>query len=188
MHDESISMVLVLSANILTCNELFATRRSIVGLVFNEVVIIINIMFKKLIIWHVSDKMQFVIMGFKNFCDMPSVMGAIDGAHICIVELVGVFSKNYYYHKTRGYNIVAEVVVNSWKRILDIYVGLLGSVNESTCWESLGCFVDHNMRDSLTWLWNHKMECFHIFMVTMVTHSFPGLWPHIKKKGNIIQF
>jgi hypothetical protein len=133
MHDESISMVLVLSANILTCNELFATRRSIVGLVFNEVVIIINIMFKKLIIWHVSDKMQFVIMGFKNFCDMPSVMGAIDGAHICIVELVGVFSKNYYYHKTRGYNIVAEVVVNSWKRILDIYVGLLGSVNESTC-------------------------------------------------------
>jgi hypothetical protein len=33
-------------------------------------------------------------MGLKNLCGMPSVMGAIDGTHICIAKLVGGFLKD----------------------------------------------------------------------------------------------
>ncbi len=51
-------------ANILTCNELFTIGRSIVGLVFREVVMAINVVFKKLIIWPTGDKMQSIMMGF----------------------------------------------------------------------------------------------------------------------------
>ncbi len=100
-------------ANILTCSELFTIGHSIVGLVFCEVVMAINVVFKKLITWPMGDKMQSITMGFKNLCGMPSVMGAIDGTYICIAKPIGVFLEDYYYHKTEGYNIVAHDVVDN---------------------------------------------------------------------------
>jgi hypothetical protein len=45
--------------------------------------------------------------GFKNWCDLPFMQGAINGTHIAISKHLGPFPKNYYYHKMRGYNIVA---------------------------------------------------------------------------------
>jgi len=44
---------------------------------------------------------------------MLNIMGAIDGTHINITKLANVFSKDYYYHKTRGYNIIVQVMVDS---------------------------------------------------------------------------
>ncbi len=117
-------------ANILTCSELFTIGRSIVSLVFHEVVMTINVVFKKLITWPMGDKMQPIVMGFKNLCGMPNVMGAIDGTHICIAKPIGVLFENYYYHKTEGYTIVAQAVVDNQKMFLDIYVGLPGNVND----------------------------------------------------------
>jgi len=70
--------------------------------VFHEIVMTINVVFKKLITWPMGDKMQSI----KNLCGMPSVMGAIDGTHICIAKPIGVFLKDYYYHKTEGYNML----------------------------------------------------------------------------------
>lgn len=40
-------------------------------------------------------------------------MGAIDGIHINITKLVIGFSKDYYYHKNGGYNIVAHAIVDN---------------------------------------------------------------------------
>jgi hypothetical protein len=44
-------------ANILTYSELYAIGHSTIGLVFCEIVMAINVVFKKLIIWLVGDKM-----------------------------------------------------------------------------------------------------------------------------------
>jgi hypothetical protein len=92
--------------NILTYSELLTIGHSIVGLVFHEVVMTINVVFKKLITWPMDDKMQSIMMGLKSLCGMPSVMGAIDGTHICIAKPIGVFLEEYYYHKTEGYNML----------------------------------------------------------------------------------
>jgi hypothetical protein len=76
------------------------------------------------------DKMQVVMLDFKNWYGMPNVMGVIHGIHICITKPTSNFSKHYYYHKTKGYNIMAQVVVDNQKKFMDVFVGLLGSVND----------------------------------------------------------
>ncbi len=60
-----------------------------------------------------------------------NVQGAIDGTHISILKLQGGFVEDYYYHNTSNCNIVAQVVVNCNKKIIDIFIGFLGNVNES---------------------------------------------------------
>ncbi len=72
--------------------------------------------------------MQVVMLDFKNWCGMPNVIGVIHGIHICIAKPTSNFSKHYYYHKTKGYNIMAHVVVDNQKRFMDVFVG--GSVND----------------------------------------------------------
>jgi hypothetical protein len=46
------------------------------------------------------------MIGLKNLCGMSSVMGAIDGTHIYIAKPIGAFLEDYYYHKTKGYNML----------------------------------------------------------------------------------
>jgi hypothetical protein len=41
------------------------------------------------------------------------------------------FAKKYNYLKTSRYSITAQVVVNSKKIFVDVYIGLLGFVNDS---------------------------------------------------------
>jgi hypothetical protein len=43
------------------------------------------------------------------------------------------------------------------------------------CLKNLGYIEEHNMGDFLIWLLDHKMECFHICLVTRVTHYFLGI-------------
>jgi len=60
-------------------------------------------------------------------CALPFVQGAIDDTHISIVKHLGPFAKNYYFHKTSGYNMVAQAVVDYKKR----FINLPSSVNDS---------------------------------------------------------
>jgi hypothetical protein len=53
------------------------------------------------------DKMQVVMLDFKNWCGMLSVMGVIHGIHICIAKRTSNFWNHYYYHKTKGTTFVA---------------------------------------------------------------------------------
>jgi hypothetical protein len=69
-------------------------------------VMAINIVFRKLIIWPKCDKLQFVSMGFKNLCDMLSVMGVIDGTHLYNKTNLWFF-KGLLLHKSGDYTIVA---------------------------------------------------------------------------------
>ncbi len=77
-----------------------------------------------------SDKMQAVMFDLKNWCGMPNVMGAINDTHISITKPFGVYSNDYFFHKIRGYSVVAQMVLDNQKRFMDVYVGLLGSVND----------------------------------------------------------
>jgi hypothetical protein len=51
--------------------------------------------------------MQVVMAGFKNWCILPFVQGAINQTHIAISNALGPFPKDYYYYETTRYNIVA---------------------------------------------------------------------------------
>jgi hypothetical protein len=75
--------------------------------------------------------MQVVMTKFKNWCGMPSVVGAIDDIHMAITKPSSAFAEDYYYHKIKGYNIVAQVVVGRKKKFTNVYVGLFASVNDS---------------------------------------------------------
>ncbi len=59
--------------NILTHSELFAIGCSIIGHVSYEVVMAINIMFRKLITWPKNEKMQSIMTVKKSLCDMPNM-------------------------------------------------------------------------------------------------------------------
>ncbi len=52
--------------NILTCNELFTIGKSIIAFVLQEVVKAINVVFKKLMMWPMYDKMKVVMTEYKN--------------------------------------------------------------------------------------------------------------------------
>lgn len=74
--------------------------------------------------------MSIVMEEFKNWCRFPSLQGAIDGIHISIVKPPSNI-EDYYYHKTSGYNVAAQVVMHCNKRSIYVIVGLLRIVNDS---------------------------------------------------------
>jgi hypothetical protein len=74
--------------------------------------------------------MEVVMMEFKHWHGLLSVHGIIDSTHISISKPKLAFAKNYYYHKSGSYSIVAHVVVDVKTRFTDLYVGLLRSIND----------------------------------------------------------
>ncbi len=53
-----------------------------------------------------------IVMGeYKVWCGHPNMQGAIDCMHISIVKLSS-FPKYYYYHKSKGYTIMAQLIVD----------------------------------------------------------------------------
>jgi hypothetical protein len=72
--------------------------------------------------------MKLVIDEFRAWFGLPNVQYAIDGTHIVKPF---AYPKDYYYHKFGGYSVVAQAIINCKKNIIDVSVGLLGSVNDS---------------------------------------------------------
>jgi hypothetical protein len=54
------------------------------------------------------------------------MQGVINGTHVHISKPKMSFAKKYNYLKTSRYSIMAQVVVNSKKKFVDVYIGLLG--------------------------------------------------------------
>jgi len=48
---------------------------------------------------------------------------------ISILKPKITFVEDYYYHKSRGYSIVAHAIMDVRKRLSNIFVGLLGNIN-----------------------------------------------------------
>jgi hypothetical protein len=74
--------------------------------------------------------MDVVMEDFKQFCGSPIIHEAIDNAHILIFKPLTPYLAYYFYHKMKGYSIVAQVA-NYKKGFLDVFVGLLTNVNDS---------------------------------------------------------
>ncbi len=73
--------------------------------------------------------MKLVVDEFQAWCGLQNVQGAIDGTHISIVN-PSTYPEDYYYHKFGGYNVVAQAIVDCKKKIIDVFVSLLGCVND----------------------------------------------------------
>jgi hypothetical protein len=67
---------------------------------------------------------------FRNLCSLPAVVGAIDCIHIHVAKPVEG-PEDYFYFKSRGYTLNCQVVVDSRKRFLDLYLGMPGSTNDA---------------------------------------------------------
>jgi hypothetical protein len=91
----------------------------------------INVVFKNLISWLDESKMSIVMCEFENWCGLPNIRGAIDETHIAIFKPFDPFAKDYYYHKSGGYCVVTQTMVDCDKQFIDLFVGFLGSVNDS---------------------------------------------------------
>jgi hypothetical protein len=77
-----------------------------------------------------GQKMEVVMMEFKDWHGLPSVHGIIDSTHISISKPKLAFVKDYHYHKSGSYSIVAHVVVDVKRRFIDLYVALPGNIND----------------------------------------------------------
>ncbi len=51
--------------------------------------------------------------------------------HIVILKPFEPFVSDYYYHKSDGYDIVAQAMVGHNKQFIDLFVGLYGLMNDS---------------------------------------------------------
>jgi hypothetical protein len=117
--------------NILTCSEMFAIGCSIVGRAIRKVVNAVNIVFRSQISWPQGEQLLQVMSDFKTWCHMPGAVGALDCTHIHIVKPRILYPKDYYYYKMNGYSIIAQAVVDSKKRFIDLFVGMPSSTNDS---------------------------------------------------------
>ncbi len=64
-----------------------------------------------------------------SLCGFLNLQGAIDGTQISIVK-TSTFPKHKYYHKSCGYNVMMQVIVNC-KMFIYGFVSLLGCVNDA---------------------------------------------------------
>ena len=112
------------------CSELFAIGRSTVSKILWEVVHAINDTFRHEISWPTGDRMLETQEKFLDLCSLPAVVGAIDGMQVSIAK-PNFGAIDYYYFKSGGYSMNYQVVVDSEKRFLDLYVGMPSSTNDS---------------------------------------------------------
>jgi hypothetical protein len=86
--------------------------------------------------------MQAVMQGFKSFCGLPNIQGAIDGMHFSISKFVGSFSEDYFYHITCDDNIMCQVIVGDKKMFIDLFFAFFENVNDSRVLRKFGLYVN----------------------------------------------
>jgi hypothetical protein len=84
---------------------LFAIGKSIVHVVLWEFVFAINVVCKNQIQWLEGEDLLEVVAGFKNFCGLPFVDGAINVIHIRIQKPIGPFIGYYYFFKSETFTM-----------------------------------------------------------------------------------
>ena len=120
---------LVQGAPLLMVSEFFVIGKSTVSKLLREVVYAINEQFKSKIQWHNREQALMNMAEFKEYCDLPGIVGAIESTHFSISKPVH-FAEDFFYFKTNAYSLVCQAVVNKCKEFLDVFVGLPGSLND----------------------------------------------------------
>jgi len=116
-------------ATLLQVSEAFAVGKSMASYIIREFIVAVNVQLRNQIAWPTGRRVTENMSDFKELCGLPGVIGAIDGTHIGIRKPSRA-PEDYYYHKSGGYSIQAQAVVNREKKFLDVAVGMSGSTND----------------------------------------------------------
>lgn len=119
-------------------NELFVVSYSIISFVIHDIIQAINKMLKNLITWPIGNKMLIGVRKFKDLCGLLNVHGVINGTHVVIIKPSKPFAKDYFYYKSGGYSVFAQVVVDNNKQFIDLFVKLLDLVNDLHVFKKFG--------------------------------------------------
>jgi hypothetical protein len=78
-------------------------------------------------------KMMHNVMEKLKWCGLFNIQGAIDGTHVSISKPIIIFPKDYYHHKLGDIPLLFKlaIVVDCNKNFFDVFIRLLGSVNDS---------------------------------------------------------
>jgi hypothetical protein len=66
-------------------------------LVIHEFIVVVNFVFKRLIIWPRGIEMQKIMYNFKYWCGLHNVQGVIDGTYVLIPKSFIMYPKDYYH-------------------------------------------------------------------------------------------
>jgi hypothetical protein len=110
--------------------ELFAIGVSTVSNILHDTVRAINVVLRDQISWPTGQQLVETQMQFRELCNLPAVVRAIDCTHIHIAK-PSVGPEDYFYFKSGGYTINCQVVVDCRKRFLDLYLGMPGSTSDA---------------------------------------------------------
>lgn len=95
-----------------------------------DVVHAINIVLKHEIFWSVGQKLLDIQIQFQQLCSLLNVVDAIDYTQVGIKKPKHGL-KDYYYFKTSDYSINCQTLVDNKKKFSDLYVEILGLINDS---------------------------------------------------------
>lgn len=86
-------------------------------------------MFKNQVRWHEGEEMVEVMASFKGFYSFPSIHNVIDMTQIHIQKPKGTSIGDFFFFKSKSYNMQLQVVDNQ-KKFIDIFVGMPDSMND----------------------------------------------------------
>jgi hypothetical protein len=116
--------------SIFICFEFFAVGKTTVSQMLRDTVYAINETLRHKLTWPNGQKLLDCQLRFRDLCGMPGLVGAIDGMHVAISK-PQFGAEGYYYFKSSGYSLNCQAVVDSHKCFMDLYLGMLGSTNNS---------------------------------------------------------
>jgi hypothetical protein len=74
-------------------------------MVLQKFVHVVNVVFKNQIKWSTEKDLKDVMVGFKTFCDLPSIHNVINVIQICTQKSQVAFTKHYFSFKSKTYNM-----------------------------------------------------------------------------------
>jgi hypothetical protein len=101
--------------------------------------VVVNFVFRRLIFWLEGPEMQKVMEDFKQWRGLFNMQGVTNGTHVLISKPSIPYPEDYYYHKSKGHSMVAQAMVDSNKKFIDIFIGSPRNVNDSQVLKSKLC-------------------------------------------------
>ena len=98
--------------------------------IIREVVKVVNDELCHEIYWPTRNRLQLVMVQFREFSRLPGVVGAIDRTHFHIRK-PNDSPKDYFYFKFEGFTMQFQAVVDRSRKFIDIFFGMRGSTNDA---------------------------------------------------------
>jgi hypothetical protein len=110
---------------------MFAIDKSSMNTILHEFIVPVNVVFKIQIQWPRSEDLLRVMASFKDWCDLPSVQGVIDCTQIHMQKPKRASIAKCFSYKSKAYNMQLQAMVDHEKQFQDVFVRLIGSMNDT---------------------------------------------------------